>query len=109
MFLLRKFFFLMIRLPPRSTLFPYTTLFRSPRAHVLRIIAAQGLVLGGLGGLTGTLAVWAVGAATGASPGATALGAVAGLLGALMAAALAVLGPLLQAFHSRPAHLLRGE
>src|ERR1041385_4016595 len=24
-------FFLMIRLPPRSTLFPYTTLFRSPR------------------------------------------------------------------------------
>src|SRR5256885_17023074 len=30
------FFFLMIRRPPRSTLFPYTTLFRSheePRAH----------------------------------------------------------------------------
>ncbi len=80
-----------------------------PRAHVLRINAAQGLVLGALGGLTGTLAVWAVGAATGASPGATALGAVAGLLGALMAAALAVLGPLLQAFHSRPADLLRGE
>src|SRR6266508_5256825 len=26
------FFFLMIRRPPRSTLFPYTTLFRSPRA-----------------------------------------------------------------------------
>src|SRR3712207_8604024 len=25
------FFFLMIRLPPRSTLFPYTTLFRSTR------------------------------------------------------------------------------
>src|SRR5208282_6449741 len=25
----RFFFFLMIRLPPRSTLFPYTTLFRS--------------------------------------------------------------------------------
>src|SRR5215203_6798209 len=25
------FFFLMIRLPPRSTLFPYTTLFRSRR------------------------------------------------------------------------------
>src|SRR6266567_6406771 len=25
------FFFLMIRLPPRSTLFPYTTLFRSGR------------------------------------------------------------------------------
>src|SRR5216683_6375922 len=29
------FFFLMIRRPPRSTLFPYTTLFRSPRS-VLR-------------------------------------------------------------------------
>src|SRR5215475_15687592 len=30
-----NFFFLMIRRPPRSTLFPYTTLFRSPqvRAH----------------------------------------------------------------------------
>src|SRR3712207_7077259 len=26
-----NFFFLMIRRPPRSTLFPYTTLFRSPR------------------------------------------------------------------------------
>src|SRR5256885_8270949 len=28
---LYSFFFLMIRRPPRSTLFPYTTLFRSPR------------------------------------------------------------------------------
>src|SRR2546422_6274461 len=28
------FFFLMIRRPPRSTLFPYTTLFRSPLAEV---------------------------------------------------------------------------
>src|SRR2546422_2113188 len=27
------FFFLMIRRPPRSTLFPYTTLFRSSRLH----------------------------------------------------------------------------
>src|SRR2546428_12139558 len=27
------FFFLMIRRPPRSTLFPYTTLFRSPGGH----------------------------------------------------------------------------
>src|SRR2546425_966904 len=27
------FFFLMIRRPPRSTLFPYTTLFRSVAAH----------------------------------------------------------------------------
>src|SRR5256885_3858467 len=30
------FFFLMIRRPPRSTLFPYTTLFRSRRAAVWR-------------------------------------------------------------------------
>src|SRR5256885_10937443 len=29
------FFFLMIRRPPRSTLFPYTTLFRSPRGRRL--------------------------------------------------------------------------
>src|SRR6266581_6905795 len=29
-FLFLIFFFLMIRRPPRSTLFPYTTLFRSP-------------------------------------------------------------------------------
>src|SRR5258705_13634180 len=28
-----SFFFLMIRRPPRSTLFPYTTLFRSHVAH----------------------------------------------------------------------------
>src|SRR2546430_5291488 len=28
------FFFLMIRRPPRSTLFPYTTLFRSDEQHV---------------------------------------------------------------------------
>src|SRR3989442_11910978 len=31
------FFFLMIRRPPRSTLFPYTTLFRSDRACAYRI------------------------------------------------------------------------
>src|SRR5205807_9196593 len=44
------FFFLMIRRPPRSTLFPYTTLFRSERhqhaavARLLRI--AKELVVG---------------------------------------------------------------
>src|SRR6266705_4912700 len=31
--LLLSFFFLLIRRPPRSTLFPYTTLFRSPVYH----------------------------------------------------------------------------
>src|SRR5260221_6354228 len=30
------FFFLMIRRPPRSTLFPYTTLFRSPMSATAR-------------------------------------------------------------------------
>src|SRR2546425_643884 len=32
--LVAVFFFLMIRRPPRSTLFPYTTLFRSPDVAV---------------------------------------------------------------------------
>src|SRR2546430_4694037 len=38
------FFFLMIRRPPRSTLFPYTTLFRSRRRAVLpfRRVSATG-------------------------------------------------------------------
>src|SRR2546430_11652929 len=41
------FFFLMIRRPPRSTLFPYTTLFRSLRAlgvGDLRIVAPPALM-----------------------------------------------------------------
>src|SRR3712207_6906392 len=33
------FFFLMIRRPPRSTLFPYTTLFRSPLVFALSSVA----------------------------------------------------------------------
>src|SRR2546425_11755135 len=33
---LQLFFFLMIRRPPRSTLFPYTTLFRSSSRHWAR-------------------------------------------------------------------------
>src|SRR6266498_4489228 len=42
------FFFLMIRRPPRSTLFPYTTLFRSPLPAVreelrMRLTATVGL------------------------------------------------------------------
>src|SRR3712207_8462637 len=35
-------FFLMIRRPPRSTLFPYTTLFRSGHAHAHLFGAQQG-------------------------------------------------------------------
>src|SRR2546429_5984499 len=38
MFLFSFFFFLMIRRPPRSTLFPYTTLFRS-QLHISRSTA----------------------------------------------------------------------
>src|SRR2546421_1914751 len=35
------FFFLMIRRPPRSTLFPYTTLFRSENRHQLDAVDTQ--------------------------------------------------------------------
>src|SRR2546429_6935631 len=35
------FFFLMIRRPPRSTLFPYTTLFRSPAIGCPRMTGLQ--------------------------------------------------------------------
>src|SRR6267378_7254401 len=38
---LHSFFFLMIRRPPRSTLFPYTTLFRSQPAVELTKAAEQ--------------------------------------------------------------------
>src|SRR5258708_20888823 len=48
---LRFFFFLMIRRPPRSTLFPYTTLFRSVNAQTRASVPAQprtaGRVFGG--------------------------------------------------------------
>src|SRR5437868_13501130 len=36
LFIYRMFFFLMIRRPPRSTLFPYTTLFRSGGFFMVR-------------------------------------------------------------------------
>src|SRR5260370_36625623 len=39
------FFFLMIRRPPRSTLFPYTTLFRSQRTAVARALARNASVI----------------------------------------------------------------
>src|SRR2546430_9192624 len=42
----QRFFFLMIRRPPRSTLFPYTTLFRSRRdARTEPAVVAPGDVL----------------------------------------------------------------
>src|SRR5687768_18191877 len=42
--LLLLFFFLMIRRPPRSTLFPYTTLFRSAHAARSGRLAGSGSV-----------------------------------------------------------------
>src|SRR5437016_10872239 len=36
----------MIRRPPRSTLFPYTTLFRSHHAHQIHRAAAEAAVVG---------------------------------------------------------------
>src|SRR2546425_9702057 len=35
------FFFLMIRRPPRSTLFPYTTLFRSQLVEAVHVLAVD--------------------------------------------------------------------
>src|SRR2546430_12496705 len=42
------FFFLMIRRPPRSTLFPYTTLFRSDRRQVQTACQQNGAMVGKL-------------------------------------------------------------
>src|SRR5947207_15247782 len=39
----QSFFFLMIRRPPRSTLFPYTTLFRSVALGYVRLVDANGV------------------------------------------------------------------
>src|SRR5438105_10464931 len=39
------FFFLMIRRPPRSTLFPYTTLFRSPVRSSTSVLRATARIL----------------------------------------------------------------
>src|SRR2546430_12549789 len=41
----------MIRRPPRSTLFPYTTLFRSPSSdHAATVVAGQAYIVGGYTG-----------------------------------------------------------
>src|SRR2546422_10067044 len=48
------FFFLMIRRPPRSTLFPYTTLFRS-HARAARAARPEGGARGAMGARAGRL------------------------------------------------------
>src|SRR3712207_8336721 len=55
------FFFLMIRRPPRSTLFPYTTLFRSLRRGRVSIAASTVLAA--------TVLPWAIRAFTDRHPG----------------------------------------
>src|SRR5260370_23862208 len=40
-----SFFFLMIRRPPRSTLFPYTTLFRSPWVSQVPVAALVAIMV----------------------------------------------------------------
>src|SRR5438874_13358758 len=52
------FFFLMIRRPPRSTLFPYTTLFRS-RDHALNrdVLNGRSIVLNSIDRICGPVAV----------------------------------------------------
>src|SRR5260370_10791212 len=42
----RSFFFLMIRRPPRSTLFPYTTLFRSPVTYPTNALTIGNTISG---------------------------------------------------------------
>src|SRR3712207_8408842 len=51
------FFFLMIRRPPRSTLFPYTTLFRSRLNTPINVLDAAGLSLFAVTGATKALAL----------------------------------------------------
>src|SRR5437868_13160180 len=41
----RFFFFFMSRLPPSSTLFPYTTLFRSMRKNYIRILTGDAVTV----------------------------------------------------------------
>src|SRR5690242_21419244 len=57
MFLFLFFFFLMIRRPPRSTLFPYTTLFRSVAAGELDELVHEAAVVGVLLGLVAVVLV----------------------------------------------------
>src|SRR2546429_4318452 len=90
------FFFLMIRRPPRSTLFPYTTLFRSPvglpppdgccpavsqmRVQARLADAARKATVGA-GGLRACRRTWGVGVRGAARGRAVLAGGVTGLAG----------------------------
>src|SRR3712207_7631091 len=56
---LSVFFFLMIRRPPRSTLFPYTTLFRSDQSEALRTQGARPFWALFPAALTANVGYWA--------------------------------------------------
>src|SRR3712207_6976993 len=61
------FFFLMIRRPPRSTLFPYTTLFRSslpPSRTEVAVMTGASVLTGGSGRTTGVAVLCALPEAT---------------------------------------------
>ena len=74
----RFFFFLMIRRPPRSTLYPYTTLFRapvvpSPKFQLVLLMLPVEVELKVVASGAGPLSVLALNAATGAATGIVAL------------------------------------
>src|SRR5947209_6405462 len=55
-FKLYGFFFLILRRPPRSTLFPYTTLFRSQLIKdVIAVLPAPGMCVADFGSGTGNV------------------------------------------------------
>src|ERR1044072_3864652 len=62
-----RFFLLMIRRPPRSTLFPYTTLFRSVARGVSSVISSY--VDSAAGGVLVDVDAWQIGRAHGCTPG----------------------------------------
>src|SRR3712207_5604719 len=62
------FFFLMIRRPPRSTLFPYTTLFRSLTSGAMNLLLAPLGAMPMCHGAGGVAAQHRFGARTGLAP-----------------------------------------
>lgn len=80
-----------------------------PRADVALVLAAQGLVIGLLGGLLGALAVLLAGTILLAPAAAIGGAMTASVVGAIFATLLAIVGPVSYAVASRPGTVLRGE